>query len=47
VRENRPARAFWGYGLLLLAFFFFSRFLNENYLGYITAVLAVGTFTDL
>jgi hypothetical protein len=47
VRENRPARAFWGYGLLLLVFFFFSRFLNENYLGYITAILAVGTFTDL
>jgi len=47
LRENSPARAFWGYGLFLLAFFFFSRFLNENYLGYITAILAVGALTDL
>jgi len=46
-RENSPARAFWGYGLFLLVFFFFSRFLNENYLGYITAIVAVGTLTDL
>jgi hypothetical protein len=46
-QENSPARAFWGYGLFLLAFFFFSRFLNENYLGYVTAILAVGTLTDL
>jgi hypothetical protein len=46
-RENSPARAFWSYGLFLLAFFFFSRFLNENYLGYVTAVLALGTLTDL
>jgi uncharacterized membrane protein len=45
--ENSPARAFWGYGLFLLAFFFFSRFLNENYLGYLTAILAVGVLTDL
>jgi 4-amino-4-deoxy-L-arabinose transferase-like glycosyltransferase len=46
-KENSPARAFWSYGLFLLAFFFFSRFLNENYLGYITAILAVGTLADL
>jgi hypothetical protein len=46
-QENSPARAFWGYGLFLLVFFFFSRFLNENYLGYITAILAVGVLTDL
>ena len=46
-RENSPARAYWGYGLFLLAFFFFARFLNENYLGYITAILAVGVLTDL
>jgi hypothetical protein len=46
-RENNPARAFWGYGLFLFVFFFFSRFLNENYLGYITAILAVGALTDL
>jgi hypothetical protein len=46
-RENSPARAFWSYGLFLLAFFFVSRFLNENYLGYFTAVLAVGVLADL
>jgi hypothetical protein len=45
-RENSPARAFWSYGLFLLAFFFFSRFLNENYLGYVTAVFALGTLAD-
>jgi hypothetical protein len=41
-RENTPARALWGYGLFLFVFFFVSRFLNENYLGYILAVLALG-----
>jgi hypothetical protein len=46
-RENSPARALWGYGLFLLVFFFLSRFLNENYLGYLTAILAVGALTDL
>jgi hypothetical protein len=44
--NNTPARAFWSYGLFLLAFFFFSRFLNENYLGYITAVLALGVLAE-
>lgn len=44
--ENTPARAAWGYGLFLVAFFFVSRFLNENYLGYILAFLALGTLTD-
>jgi hypothetical protein len=46
-QENSPARAFWSYGLFLLAFFFVSRFLNENYLGYVAAILAVGALTDL
>ncbi len=41
-RTNTLARALWCYGLFLLAFFFVSRFLNENYLGYITAFLALG-----
>lgn len=44
--DNTPARVAWGYGLFLLAFFFFSRFLNENYLGYILAFLALGTLID-
>ncbi len=43
--ENTPARALWNYGLFLLAFFFVSRFLNENYLGYVLAFLALGTLT--
>ena len=45
-RENNIARALWGYGLFLLAFLFFSRFLNENYLGYIAALLALGALAD-
>lgn len=45
--ENTPARAMWNYGLFLLAFFFVSRFLNENYLGYILAFLALGTLSTL
>jgi hypothetical protein len=41
-RANTLARALWCYALFLFAFFFVSRFLNENYLGYITAFLALG-----
>ncbi len=44
--ENTLSRALWGYGIFLLAFFFVSRFLNENYLGYIAAFLALGTLVD-
>ena len=44
--ENTPGRALWGYGLFLLAFFFVSRFLNENYLGYILACLALGALAE-
>jgi len=46
MRDNTLSRALWGYGILLLAFFFFSRFLNENYLGYIAAVLALGALVQ-
>ena len=46
VRENTTARALWGYGLFLLAFFFVSRFLNENYLGYILACLVLGALVE-
>ena len=41
-RNNTLANACWHYGLLLLVFFYASRFLNENYLGYIFAFLALG-----
>ncbi len=34
--------ALWAYGLTLFVFFYFSRFLNENYLGYILAIMALG-----
>lgn len=43
-RSNTIGAASWHYGLLLLAFLFVSRFLNENYLGYILALLALGYF---
>jgi hypothetical protein len=41
-RHNTLAAACLHYGILLLAFFYGSRFLNENYLGYILAFLALG-----
>jgi len=41
-QHNTLANACWHYGLFLLIFFFGSRFLNENYLGYILAFLALG-----
>jgi hypothetical protein len=41
-RHNTLAAACWHYGLFLFAFFYGSRFLNENYLGYILAFLAIG-----
>jgi hypothetical protein len=44
IRYNHLAAACWHYGLLLLGFLFVSRFLNENYLGYILAFLAIGYF---
>ncbi len=46
-RDNRLGPACWHYGLLLLAFFYASRFLNENYLGFILAFLALGGLASL
>jgi hypothetical protein len=46
-RDNTLAAACWHYALFLLAFFYTSRFLNENYLGYILAFLALGVLTGL
>jgi len=45
-RENTAGRAFWSYGLFLLVFFFVSRFLNENYLGYLLACLVIGALAE-
>ena len=42
LRANSLPNAAWHYGVLLLVFFYTSRFLNENYLGYILAFLAIG-----
>ncbi len=41
---NTLGNACWHYGVFLLAFFYGSRFLNENYLGYILAFLLLGIF---
>lgn len=41
-RRNTLAAACWHYALLLFGFLTVSRFLNENYLGYILAFLAMG-----
>jgi len=41
LRVNTLSNACWHYGVFLLIFFYGSRFLNENYLGYILAVLCV------
>ena len=44
-RANSLGAANWHYAVLLLGFLFVSRFLNENYLGYVLAFLALGYFT--
>jgi hypothetical protein len=41
-RHNTLANACWHYGLFLLVFLYTSRFLNENYLGYLLAFFALG-----
>jgi len=45
-RHNTLERALWGYGLFLLVFFYVSRFMNENYLGYILALLTLGALAE-
>ncbi len=44
MRENSLGNVFWHGAFLLLVFAYFSRFLNENYLGFILALLAVGYY---
>lgn len=46
VRSNTLDRALWGYALFLTVFFFVSRFMNENYLGYILALLVLGALVE-
>lgn len=44
-RANTLANACGHYAIFLFAFFYGSRFLNENYLGYILALLALSVFS--
>jgi hypothetical protein len=44
--DDAIAIACSGYALFLLVFLFLSRFLNENYLGYILAMFALGVFSS-
>jgi len=46
-RANTLVNASWHYGVFLFAFFYASRFLNENYLGYILAFLALAIFRQI
>lgn len=46
-RTNTLGAACWHYGVWLLAFFYVSRFLNENYLGFILAFLAIGVLSTV
>jgi len=41
VGHNDLSGMLWGYAILLLAFLYVSRFLNENYLGYLLSLLAL------
>ncbi|MFN8441216.1 MAG: glycosyltransferase 87 family protein [Caldilineaceae bacterium] len=45
-QNNTIASACWHYGIFLLVFFYGSRFLNENYLGYILPFLTIGVLAD-
>ena len=45
-RSNTLSLACWHYAIFLFAFFYGSRFLNENYLGFILAFLAVGLLSE-
>lgn len=42
IRENSMASALIGSALVLLVFTYFSRFLHDNYLGYISSIFIVG-----
>ena len=46
LQQNTLANGCWHYAIFLFVFFYSSRFLNENYLGYLLAFLALGTFSS-
>jgi hypothetical protein len=45
-KRNSIASMLYHYAFLTLAFFYTSRFMNENYLGYLLAVLAIAFFVE-
>ena len=45
-RTNTLGAVLCGYSVLMLVFFYFSRFLNENYLGFILAFVALAYWAD-
>lgn len=45
-RQNSPGMMLYSYVVLLFAFFYMSRFLNENYLGYLAACLTLAFTMD-
>jgi len=46
MRNNTTANVYWYGAIFLLGFAYFSRFLNENYLGFLLALFALGYFTN-
>ena len=46
MRNNTIANVYWYGAIFLLGFAYFSRFLNENYLGFLLALFALGYFTN-
>ncbi len=44
--ENGRAQMFWAGALLLFVYAFFSRFLNENYVGFVAALWTLGILVD-
>ena len=44
VRTNTLGAVLYGYSALMLVFFYFSRFLNENYLGFILAFVVLAYY---
>ncbi len=45
--ENSIASIAWNGAILFLVYAFFSRFMNENYVGFVTALLAIGVLTGM
>jgi hypothetical protein len=46
IRTNRLSAMLYHYTVWLFAFFYVSRFLNENYLGYLVALFGLAYFSD-